>query len=361
MGDLDAPDWGAEAHTRLLTRAGAYPAEHRLINGHAVPAGPVFEGLVQDDHFGVVAAPNRFSPECVRMDDGFRRGRTAYAAAGLRHADAKAVAGASDAIVVGAEVLGRDALIGAPRSRRWLLMDATLNLVCGKRSTGRLTRKMLAQWLYVCRYRRSALCILEDAFKLLPDAADDFIVHDLDPKTMTEFFLCIMLAPVLATDCRAGWAPEMAATDASPFGEAAVAAPVSPDLASEVWRHRDRKGAYTWLHGREAEYLMRHGESGDVQDFMELAASLPASPARALMETFDILDLGRHCPASPTSTSALRGFRLGPRPPTDLHAHSEFLDWVLYLIAAGRVFLGGVIIPLPSSSWAPAERPPPPL
>ena len=35
MGDLNAPDWGAEAHTRLLTRAGTYAPAHRLINGHA--------------------------------------------------------------------------------------------------------------------------------------------------------------------------------------------------------------------------------------------------------------------------------------------------------------------------------------
>jgi len=271
------------------------------------------------------------------MDESFQRGRAAYAAAGLRHAEAKAVAGASDAIVVGAEILGRQALVGAPRSRRWLLMGATLDLLSGRRSTGRLTRKLLAQWLYVCRYRRSSLCILEDAFKLLPSVADDFIVYELDQRTMTELFLCVMLAPILTTDCRAAWAPEMAATDASPFGEAAVVAPVSPELASEIWRHRDRKGAYTWLHGREAEYLMRYGESGDVQDFMELAAALPASPARALLETFDIIDLGSDCPASPTSTLALRGFRLGPRPPTALRARSEFFDWVLYLIAAGRV------------------------
>jgi len=147
MGDLDAPDWGAEAHARLLTRAGVYPAKHRIINGHAVLAGLAVEGLFQDDHFGVVAAPSRSSPECVHMDEGFAKGRAAYADAGLRHAEAKAVAGASDAIVVGAEISGRQALIGAPRSRRWLLMGATLDLLGGRRSTGRLTRKVLAQWL----------------------------------------------------------------------------------------------------------------------------------------------------------------------------------------------------------------------
>jgi len=261
------------------------------------------------------------------MDANFAKGRAAYAEAGLKHAESKSVTGASQAIVVGAEILGRQALVGAPRSRRWLLMDATLNLLSGGRSTGRLTRKVLAQWLYACRFRRSALCILEDAFKLLPDTDNDFIVYDLDSKTMTELFLCVLLAPVLTTDCRAAWAPEMAATDASPYGEAAVVTSVSADVSSEIWRHRDRKGAYTWLHGREAEYLMRHGQSGDAQDFLELAAALPASPTRALMETFDILDLGRHHPSTVTRNLAVRGFRAGPRPPADPRAFREFLDW----------------------------------
>ena len=100
---------------------------------------------------------------------------------------------------------------------------------------------------------------------------------------------------------------------------------------------------------------MRHGDAGDVQDYMELSESRPASPTRALMESFDIVDVGRYELSPTTVALGARGFRVGPRPPSDLRAYNDFIDWVMFLISTGRTW--GVFVPLSSRTWSRAERP----
>jgi len=53
MGDLNAADWCAEAHTRLLREFGSFPEAHTLQNGRPAPRCGAVEALVLDDHLGV--------------------------------------------------------------------------------------------------------------------------------------------------------------------------------------------------------------------------------------------------------------------------------------------------------------------
>ena len=53
MGDLNAADFCAEAHTRVLREGGSFPLDRALINGRPFPRTQAIEALVIDDHIGI--------------------------------------------------------------------------------------------------------------------------------------------------------------------------------------------------------------------------------------------------------------------------------------------------------------------
>ena len=60
MGDVNAAEWCAEAHTRLLRASGSFQDSVCLLNGRPAPRGGHIETLVIDDHVGVaIDAPGR--------------------------------------------------------------------------------------------------------------------------------------------------------------------------------------------------------------------------------------------------------------------------------------------------------------
>ena len=195
MGDLNAPDWGTEAHYNLLSAGGDFPINHRLLNRHLFPVGQVVEAVVQDDHVALVAAPARSSPQCKAMDESFANCRRSYNAAGLEVSASKGKNGVLEGTAIGTEVLGALGLIGAPRSRRWALMRLSTRQAARRRSTGRAMRKILALWIHVLLFRRPCFCLLGTAFRDLPSIAEIDNVYDVPSSTAKEPWLLSLLAP----------------------------------------------------------------------------------------------------------------------------------------------------------------------
>ena len=117
-GDVNAAEWCAEAHTRLLRRYGSYSPRVSLQNGRPAPRGSVVETLVIDDHVGIAVEPAGQREGRDYLEDSFSRGRVAYSDAGLVPAEGKDLRGATAGVVLGAEFVEDSTLLGAERGRR---------------------------------------------------------------------------------------------------------------------------------------------------------------------------------------------------------------------------------------------------
>ena len=83
----------------------------------------------------------------------------------------------------------------------------------------------------------------------------EHVVVRLPHAVRAELKMIAVLAPTAVTNLAAEWSADLVASDASPFAEGAARAPVPPALARELWRHRDKRGAYTRIRGHWAGQL----------------------------------------------------------------------------------------------------------
>ena len=79
----------------------------------------------------------------------------------------------------------------------------------------------------------------------------------------------------------------------------------------ELWRHRDRKGAYTWLRGSAAVALLR-ADPDAAEVLEEHIASQLVSPTRVLVGTFDFVEVMCGPRAPLLQAMARQGLRCGP-------------------------------------------------
>ena len=87
---------------------------------------------------------------------------------------------------------------------------------------------------------------------------------------------------------------------------------VDPRLHEELWRHRDRKGAYTWLFGPAAESLAATGDDDFIEDLMDEVGRDPPSIQRVLVETFDCINVFCGPQHWLSDEMAREGMRVGP-------------------------------------------------
>ena len=99
-----------------------------------------------------------------------------------------------------------------------------------------------------------------------------------------------ILAPLMCINIRASSATELMCSDASPFALGSVTTPIPEEVSRELWRHRDRRGHYTWLYGPVAASLAESGDdaSAEVQAATD-GASCP-SVQGSLVLTFDFVE-----------------------------------------------------------------------
>ena len=120
MGEANACTYAMGAHSRILEEGGSYPPHVQVLGGRPFPSGQVVELLVIDDHVGIAADPPGAGRNRRQLEASFGDARRSYVKAGLDWSHKKARRGAREAVVVGAEVLGDEAWVAAPRLRRGL-------------------------------------------------------------------------------------------------------------------------------------------------------------------------------------------------------------------------------------------------
>lgn len=256
MGDLNATDFCAEAHTRVLRSVGSFPPERACVNGAPVPRGGALEALVIDDHVGIaVDRPGENLNESV-LHESFSRAAAGYAAANLRTSSGKARRAHRGGVVLGAEFVAGSTYLGTERVRRRRLAEANIFLASTGRSTRHLLRRLLGSWVHALMFRRAAMSILSASYAFVGEVGDEeHTVVRLPHAVREELKLAALLAPLMVSNLAADFTERVVCSDPSPFAEGAVAADVPAAVQQELWRHRERRGAYTSVCGHWATQL----------------------------------------------------------------------------------------------------------
>ena len=145
------------------------------------------------------------------------------------------------------------------------------------------------------------------------DLVIEAVVERLQHAVVTELKTLVVLVPLMVSNLAAEVSQELWAVDASPFGDGAAAAVVPSPGASELWRRRERRGAYTRLQAHW-QATLRSTETRLDLDSLEpdMYGSRPR-PERVLIETFDFIEICSG-PQGPVSAAvAAAGLRTGPR------------------------------------------------
>ena len=106
MGDLNAAEYCAEAHSKVLRAMGSFSLDCALLNGRPPPRGGHLEALVIDDHFGcAVDAPgSTYNADLLKAS--FDAAQTAYLQAGPSRSQKKARRAVDSGVFLGAESSG---------------------------------------------------------------------------------------------------------------------------------------------------------------------------------------------------------------------------------------------------------------
>jgi hypothetical protein len=340
MGDLNAVDFAQEAHAAVLEAGGSWSPDVRVLGQTPLPRGPWLEMLTVDDHCGIAMVPRTGA-----TSEGQSKAEASFAAAdaiysqtpGLNVHPSKGVRGASQGVILGAEVDGVAGTVGSQQARRLALVRSTVLLARAGRCRGRSLRQLVGGWTFAACFQRHALSVFGEVYRALGDPKLDHEFLVLDRRVRAELLAMACLAPVLQVNIRARVVPKLYCTDASPSGGGIVSAPVSASLASELWRRRALRGGHTRLATPTEAYLIEKGDSDAAASAVRLDG-----PAGALPVYFDVLDVcsGPHAPL--TRAASERGLVVGPRLDKQRHGYWDILNdglfsWLIQVVAAGRV------------------------
>ena len=351
MGDLNAADFAAEAHTRVIRKAGSYPPERAVTNGAPMPRARAVEALVIDDH--VAVSLDRPGENCHAkiLEESFDRAAAAYEKVGLKASAGKARRGDRQGVVLGAEFVADSTFLGAERARRRRLAEASVLAASSGQSTRHLLRRLLGAWTHALLFRRVLMCIFSSIYKFVGEPSDqDHIVVKLPHAVCRELLLAAVLCPLMVTNMAAGFVDQLVCSDASPFGEGAAASRLSADVVAELWRHRERRGGYTRVLTHWAAQLRLAGlkeeaveqQTADTEGFEDDHFGSSPCPERVLIECYDNVEIC--CGSRSPLIEAMRSCDLRTGPRIDLAYHpfwditrARVFEWLFFLAERGRV------------------------
>ena len=148
----------------------------------------------------------------------------------------------TDAVVLGAEILGEAGLCGAPRARRRALASVTRVVLKGRRASSRILQFLGASWTTAFLCMRPLLAVFDALYEVKPPDEDLDRVLDVPVRALDELLVASVLAPLAASNLRAEIPVRVSAMDASPTKGAWVSAPVPQEVARAAWRFSEKKG-----------------------------------------------------------------------------------------------------------------------
>ncbi|CAE7456050.1 cigA, partial [Symbiodinium necroappetens] len=158
----------------------------------------------------------------------------------------------------GPDSLGRSCEKFSGDFLEFLCIDDHVSVQILKRAAA-LTLLLMLCTAEIARYRRPALCILDQCFRDAAQQPPDVIAR-LSQRTRNELLMVAIVGPLLQTDLRTGWCPEVFCMDASPTGAGLCTAPVPENAVAELHRYSEQRGFYTKLEAPSSAALREMGE-----------------------------------------------------------------------------------------------------
>ena len=360
MGDHAAVDFALGGHEQLLAEAKVLTESNWVRGDRALPGGPELVEVIIDDLVVVEKVRRDVRLEDLPADERpdvklFDRAEAGYLAGRMPGAPAKDKIGHLTLTVGGLEVDGERGIGGTPRDR--VLPLAYLSMVAGslREITPEFADVLGGCWTSVFLSRRPLLVALDKIYHVTGPKRQDG-VH-FPRGAASELIVAAALGPLAVSDMRVPYSRDLYSTDASPSGGGVTVHRdcLSPEIADELWRHRDRRGGYSRLEAPAVELAQAYGVMDEVgpsfgsEDWSAskkqfLRGEGPAPPglaSRPLAQRWDILSVGGVDVDFP-SYASMAGLAVGPvvsRKRREFYdiLDDRFLEWLLFLVNARRV------------------------
>lgn len=367
------------AHAGLLCDGGLLDPASRLLSRSAIYCDECVEGLVIDDsvcrgrvgflsilakkellefQVGLFAAsrrPKRFTPSRRYLVQTTKTRSTAYS---------------SRQLVQRLIPVFSVSMMGLFLSLR--LLQSVLDLppyASGMRYTSdAFHSSLIGSWVSVLLFRRPAMAVLNNVFKVVSSASidqDDPRLVKLPRAAADELAVLSALAPVISSNVAVPFSDWVYATDASNSKGTVVKTRISEDVSKLLWRSADKKGENLPFLSK-AQIVLKEYDAGfeeRLESWKEDEVDLgedDQSPSRPLGLWYEFIEV---CGGAGKISRELDrlGVVVGPvmdlsrSPAYDITDH-KVLPWLLHLCENDRL-MSFVVAP-PCTSFSPAAYPP---
>ncbi len=269
QGDGSSPDFAQESHLELGLSADGMRVHWLLRWREPIPRGPFTQGLMTDDHVGILVVEGSVAAEfeadksgevCphddVRSFDAMLGG---YARNHLMAHKTKRFRRERERIFWGGLFDGRRRLSCAPRERTLSQILLTMCLVRLGVAPLILIQMVVGGWIFIAMFRRAFFCLLFKVFQEMADL-DVGALLVLTVVSKTELILYCVLAPLMVSDLGVSPSPFGLCSDASEFCAGGTRTKSwCPRVIRELYRHRERRGWWAPLTSRLREFLRSSG------------------------------------------------------------------------------------------------------
>eukprot|EP00971_Amphidinium_carterae_P332684 6466947-Amphidinium_carterae.1 len=270
MGDQKSMEVAQLCHQHVMLSSGGMTLRSWISYRWDFPIHPIISGCYCDDfgQLGVVAPDiddSEFGGEAVLSTarDRISCVHRGYASSGLIRKEAKAQKEVETLTLWGATVDGKEKVVRGTVEKLKALVQVTGDLLTHPTVSSDELNSLLGHWTHHCLFRRSTLCLLDEAYAWIRRDESGVKRRWLGPRVRDELLGLMVLWPLISANMQAVPAPYVYASDATVTrGAVLESEPLSEEDAVFMWSRRQQK----W------EGMVRSGpESRDLYDF-------PAAP-----------------------------------------------------------------------------------
>ena len=330
MGDVNATDFAQAAHVGAL-RAGGCCRKEEMVSyrepfPYRAPGAPGAQEWIMIDDRAITGVGPRALARAAEWTDVelVDCGMAAYDDANLFPKPSKQYRYKHDFALLGAEVWGCEGWLSTKRGS--LLIALALSLgICRARAVPLDSLEVAASlWSNALLYQRLGFCIPDRIYEAIGAARKEGrSMLQVGDAARDELLALAVLSPFWGTDMRMPVSTRLLATDASGgarSGLGACATELEPAAATELWRHRARRGGYTGCLPRDKAAMRELLERLHDPDIDLFDAALEDDPEAARLTTDLRARVGQLCDACSWKES----FRANADPYAHINAKELF-------------------------------------
>ena len=289
MGDCQAVELAQSCHVGMGLQWDVITADNLLTMTKPIPRSQTMTGVVIDDFIALskvdLPAASRWqsdSPsEGAELADRMQLG---YEGVDLIPNASKAFRDLEEASFWGVDLDGRRGFVRGSLKRAIPLCSIILKVVELGYSSADLMEIIAGSLVSLVLFRRRFLSLMDNVFSFYRGKPGRD-VFKLDGKLKSDLLCLAILLPMAVTNLRASPPAEVAASDASNWGEAGVVAKVNAIVGKELVRHSLRKSVWNRLLSPHKAWLRSHEQLSPEEELPEDEDTYETNPLWSLLAT----------------------------------------------------------------------------